>query len=443
MADFKRIPERETFLIDYYKTKDPKIKFDFKEHPQYGVKSEGTGAVYNKVAQRAREWSDPSQADLKKKRKLQWRKRIVKEQGLPVFQKKRLAAIKAGLIYAKELEDVVAGKEGLGLSTSEKIDLRTKLSTNNRFMSLIKDGGYETVGGFMDSDYGGLKTLGMKIKGINTGKALEASGLALGSKTKRLTSKLEKDELLSFMNDYLGDKNTKFYLSKGYLPSTLDLSERPVDVSRKRANERYQQFLNEGFSTNKNRILWGNRPPKTVEGKILKASKEWHRPTQINEALGIKGDSALRFTRGHYFPIMAAGELKNKGHLAKGTFYSDRFTYRPAYINFLQKNFYDQPVLSDVGKFLRGTITKEELNKLIAEKTKNFEQTFNIDVDELQLDKKGKFEFVNKTRPSVAGTGVGRIPLIKNAIKELQNLNALQDLKGNPAQLENLNKKFS
>ena len=171
MADFKRIPERETFLIDYYKTKDPKIKFDFKAYPQYGVKSEGTGAIYNKVAQRAREWSDPSQADLKKKRKLQWRKRIVKEQGLPVFQKKRLAAIKAGLIYAKELEDVLAGKEGLGLSTSEKIDLRKKLSTNNRFMSLIKDGGYETVGGFLDSDYGGLKTLGVKIKGINTGKS--------------------------------------------------------------------------------------------------------------------------------------------------------------------------------------------------------------------------------------------------------------------------------
>jgi len=66
MADFKRIPEREAFLIDYYKTKDPKIKFDFKTYPQYGVKSEGTGAVYNKVAQRAKEWSDPSQSDVRK-----------------------------------------------------------------------------------------------------------------------------------------------------------------------------------------------------------------------------------------------------------------------------------------------------------------------------------------------------------------------------------------
>ena len=112
----------------------------------------------------------------------------------------------------------------------------------------------------------GFNAFGIASAG-GAGKALAESGLALGSKTKRLTSKLEKNELLSFMNEYLGDKNTKFYLRKGYLPSTLDWTERPVDEFRKRANERYQQFLNEGFSTNKNRILWGNRPPKTVEGK--------------------------------------------------------------------------------------------------------------------------------------------------------------------------------
>ena len=113
----KRNPKREAFLKKTY----PKITFNFKKYPLYGIteKSVGRESTYNTVTERAKRWDDPSRVTKYREKELKWKKKTIKEEGLPAGQQKRLSAIKAGIIYAKNLEDILSKKEGLGLSTGD------------------------------------------------------------------------------------------------------------------------------------------------------------------------------------------------------------------------------------------------------------------------------------------------------------------------------------
>ena len=398
----------------------PNINFNFKNYPLYGIGTDSN--EYSKVRERVtRKFRPEIYAGVKKEKRIAGAEASFGKDGLNVDQRAQLNGVKAGILYQRAINNIVKDK-GRGLNNAEKNELRFTLQNNKKFMKLIKDAGFDNVNDFINSGYAKTKENFIKIKGINEGKKLESSQILGEYKTdntprgKKLKQSIiaRKKLLNDWLNKNIKDKKQiKQIKTTGDFIETRNLRGQPTNQVRKNIQGRYDRFLNAGFSSEKVAKLWNAKPG---------SSKEFHRPTLINKSLGIGDSATLRFNRSHYFPIMAAGELKNKNLLAPNTFYSDRFTYRPAYINQLQKFFYDQPVLSDVGKYLRGTITKQELDKSLATRAKNFTDTFDIDVDQLKLNKNGKFEFVNKNRPSVTGgTFANRIPLIKNAIQELKN----------------------
>jgi hypothetical protein len=413
-------------IRDFLKKTYPNTKFNFDKYPLYGVPagSKGTEAsnLYNKIRERVtRKFRPEIYEEVKKEKRITAAEASFGKDGLNVDQRAQLNGVKAGILYQQAVNDIVKSK-GRGLSTAEKNELRFTLQNNKKFMKLINDAGFDNVNDFMNSDYTKVKANSLKIKAINEGKKMISSqeirdydtdDTPRGKKLKQ--SIIARKKLLNdWLNKNIKDKKQiKQIKTTGDFIETREVRDKPIDEFRTGQTARYRKYLNAGFSSDKVRKIWNAKPG---------VSKEFHRPTLINNSLGIGDNATLRFNRSHFFPIMAAGELKNKNLLAPNTFYSDRFTYRPAYINQLQKFFYDQPVASDVGKYLRGTITKQELDKSLATRAKNFTDTFDIDVDQLKLNKNGKFEFVNKSRPPVTGgTFKNRIPLIRNAEQELKN----------------------
>ena len=432
----EKVGDRENFtkpklkpsaaIRNYLTETYPEIKFNFDDYPLYGLKQGPTGTesgtLYNKVRERViRKFRPELYEKAQKKIRKSAAEASFGKDGLNVDQRAQLNGVKAGILYQRAINNIVKDK-GRGLNNAEKNELRFTLQNNKKFMKLIKDAGFDNVNDFLNSGYAKRLENFIKIKGINEGKKL-MSARELGEykiDTSPRGKKLKQSVIArkKLLNDWLNKnikdkKQIKQIKTTGDFIETRNLRDQPTDQVRKNIQARYDRFLDAGFSSEKVAKLWDAKPG---------SSKEFHRPTLINKSLGIGDNSTLRFNRSHFFPIMGAGELKNKNLLAPNTFYSDRFTYRPAYINQLQKFFYDQPVTNDINKFLRGSITKQELDKSLATRAKNFTDTFDIDVDQLKLNKNGKFEFVNKDRPSVTGgTFANRIPLIKNAIQELKN----------------------
>jgi len=428
----KKVGDRENFAVpklkpsaairNFLKETYPNIKFNFNDYPLYGLSDVLNPKEYNKVRERViRKFRPEIYEGVKKEKRIAGAEASFGKDKLNVSQRAQLNGVKAGILYQQALNNIIKNK-GRGLSTAEKNELRFTLQNNKKFMKLINDAGFNNVNDFMNSEYTKVKANSLKIKAINEGKkiissqevaAYDTDNTPRGKKLKQ--SIIARKKLLNdWLNKNIKDKKQiKQIKTTGDFIETREVRDKPIDEFRTGQTSRYKKFLNAGFSSDKVAKIWDAKPG---------VSKEFHRPTLINNSLGIGDNATLRFNRSHFFPIMAAGELKNKNLLAPNTFYSDRFTYRPAYINQLQKFFYDQPVLSDVGKYLRGTITKQELDKSLATRAKNFTDTFDIDVDQLKLNKNGKFEFVNKNRPSVTGgTFASRIPLIRNAIQELKN----------------------
>ena len=330
---------------------------------------------------------------------------------------KYLNKLKASLIYTKELDKVVGDKGG-GLNAADRRALKEVLEQNEEFMTAFKNAGIKTPvsEAILKKEILAPVETFNRIEAMLQGRTVRGEkGLKIGPKinvkTRSATNKQklnlkiakQKEAMSTILDNVLGfDK--EFYLAEGSLPNLImrDQTPKQIDKSRK--------YLLDGFSSPEARTTY-YRSHRTKGGAT-------NVPTAINKQLGLGGN--MRIDRAHYFSTFGAGILKEEGLLGDNVFYSDRFTYRPNYVNELQANFYDAEVVKHIQKYKANKLTKQELATEITKSALKFEETFpGIQVDRLVLNDDGKFVFKNYRAPMTFGKFSEKAPLLKNVINEL------------------------
>ena len=373
---------------------------------------EKTKQEFKKMEERRkfRSRTDPEFAERQRERLRQNR---LKNFQLSNADLKYLNRLKASLIYTKELDKAVGNKKG-GLNAADRRALKEVLEQNEEFMTAFKNAGIEksVSEAITKKDILAPVETFNRVEAMLEGKAVRGTkdlktDVRVRNKTNKQKFNLkiakQKEAISEILDNVLGfDK--EFYLTEGSLPNLIIRDETPKQINKNR------KYLLDGFSSPEARTTY-YRSHRTKGGAT-------NIPTAINKQLGLGGN--MRIDRAHYFSTFGAGILKEEGLLGDNVFYSDRFTYRPNYVNELQANFYDAEVVKHIQKYKANKLTKQELATEITKSALKFEETFpGIEVDRLVLNDDGKFVFKNYRAPMTFGKFSEKAPLIKNVINEL------------------------
>ncbi len=329
--------------------------------------------------------------------------------------KKRFAKLKLGLTYLRELDNELKGLDFFPNSRA-RAEWNAKFAEMPEVKTLLKEAKFNSIEEFRGSPFSKKNYILQTVNSFLKGEAMKRTGVVKGDLKNFRTGPIgQVDKIIvnKLLTDVLGD-NAQFFVNEGSLPNEIALSAqtegRPDLKQTRNISARYRDNLKIGFGSDEARKIYNNQTKTALRTKNL------------NQTLGLTDNINLRFARTHYFPVLAGGEMKKLNLLADGVHYSEKYTFRPSYLNMLQNVFYDGPVKTAVDRYKSNKINIKQLASQLDDIATKFKRNFpEIEIAELKLNKNNKFSF-KKDFPSITNESrLNKIALVRNAINELEN----------------------